>query len=152
MARLSIMSMATGNRYLRRSTRIFASSLRSSNRLGCLNTNFVSIIECFSAEMDERAIGKDDFQAEDMRCGKAVLQAMCAAGIFRDVSANAADRLRGRIGGVEIISRRNASGDVKIDDPRFDDHAGVREIDFQDTIHSRQADDDPVFNRKRTAA
>ena len=36
-------------------------------------------IECLSAEMDERAIGKDDFQAEDMRCGKAVLQAMCAA-------------------------------------------------------------------------
>ena len=87
-----------------------------------------------------------------MRCRKAVLQAMRAAGIFRDVSADAADRLRRRIGRVEIFLRRDASGNVEIDDPRFDDHACVREIDFEDTIHSRQANDNPVFNGERAAA
>jgi len=50
-----------------------------------------------------------------MRCRKAVLQAMRAAGIFRDVSADAADRLRRRIGRVEIFLRRDATGDVEIE-------------------------------------
>ena len=109
-------------------------------------------IERFPAEMHERTIGKNHFQAHHMRCRKAVLQAMRPAGIFGDVSTDAADRLRGRIGSVEIFLLRDAPGDVQIDDPGFDNHASIREINFKDTIHPRQADDDTVFNGERPAA
>jgi len=44
-----------------------------------------------------------------MRCRKTVLQAMRAAGISRDVSTDAADRLRRRIGRVEIFLAADAS-------------------------------------------
>ena len=83
---------------------------------------------------------------------KAVLQAMRAAGIFGDVAADAADRLRGGIGRVEIALRLDAAGDVQIDDAGLDDDAGVGEIDFEDAVHAREADDDAVFDGQRAAA
>src|SRR5260370_41636418 len=86
-----------------------------------------------------------------MRRRKSVLQAMRSTRIFRHVSADAADRLRGRIRSVKILLRRDASGDVEIDDPRFDDHAGVWKINLKDAIHPRQANDNPVFNRQGPA-
>ena len=55
--------------------------------------------------MDEVAVREDDFEAEDVRGGEAVLEAVRAAGVFRDVAADGADGLRGGIGGVEIILR-----------------------------------------------
>ena len=87
-------------------------------------------VESFSAEVDERTVGEDDFEAEDVRCGEAVLEAVGAAGIFGDVAADAADGLRGGIGRVEIALREDAGGDVEIDDAGLDDDAGVGEIDF----------------------
>ncbi len=109
-------------------------------------------VEGFSAEMDERAVGENDFEAEDMRGGEAVLEAMRAAGIFGDVAADAANGLRTRIGSVEIILRRDAGGDVQIDDAGLDDDVGVGEIDFEDAIHAREADDEAVFDGERAAA
>src|SRR5260370_39686331 len=87
-----------------------------------------------------------------MRRRKSVLQAMRSTRIFRHVSADAADRLRGRIRSVKILLRRDASGDVEIDDPGFDDHAGVWKINLKDAIHPRQANDNPAFNRHGPAS
>src|SRR5260370_22851564 len=77
---------------------------------------------------------------------------MRAARILRHVSTDAANRLRGRIRSVKIILRRYAPSDVEIDDPRLHHHSRIREINFEDTIHARQADDNSVFNWERAAA
>jgi len=87
-----------------------------------------------------------------VRGGKAVFQAVCAARVFGDVAANAADGLRGRIGGVEIALRLDAGGHVEIDDAGLDDDSGVGKIDFEDAVHAREADDDAVFDRERATA
>ena len=109
-------------------------------------------VESFSAEVDERAVGENDFEAEDVRGGETVFEAVGAAGVFGDVAADAADGLRGGIGGVEIALREDAGGDVEIDDAGLDDDAGVGEIDFEDAVHAREADDDAVFDGERAAA
>lgn len=77
---------------------------------------------------------------------------MGAARVFGYVAADAADGLRRGIGSVEIALREDARGDVEIDDAGFDDHAGVGEIDFEDAVHAREADDDAVFYGERAAA
>ncbi len=51
-------------------------------------------VQGFPAKMYKRSIGEHDLQPENMRRGESVFQAMRAAGIFRDVAADAADRLR----------------------------------------------------------
>ena len=109
-------------------------------------------VESFAAEVDECAVGEDDFEAEDVRGGEAVFEAVGAAGVFGDVAADAADGLRRGIGSVEIALREDARGDVEIDDAGFDDDAGVGEIDFEDAVHAREADDDAVFYGERAAA
>ena len=58
-----------------------------------------------------------------MRNGKAVLQAMRTAGVLRHVAADGADRLRRRIGRVEISLRGNTLRYVRINDSGLDDDA-----------------------------
>lgn len=87
-----------------------------------------------------------------MRRGETVFQAMCAARIFRDVSADRTNRLRRRIRRVEIILVSDTGSDVQIDDAGFDGNPRIWQIDFQNAIHARQADDDPVLDRQSPAA
>src|SRR5215472_4582445 len=108
-------------------------------------------VERFSCKMDERTIGENHFKAEDVCSGEAVFQAMRAAGIFRDVTADAANRLRGRIRRVEVFLRLDSPRYIKIDDAGFDDDARVGDINFQDAIHAREAEDDTAFNRQRAS-
>ena len=58
-------------------------------------------VESLAAEVDELAVGEDDFEAEDVRGGEAVLEAVGAAGVFGDIAADGADGLRRGIGRVE---------------------------------------------------
>ena len=109
-------------------------------------------VESFSAEVDEGAVGQDNFEAEDVSGGEPVFEAVGAAGVFGYVAADAADGLRGGIRGVEITLRLDARGDVEIDNAGLDDDAGVGEIDFEDAVHAREADDDAVFYGERPAA
>ena len=109
-------------------------------------------IERFSAEMNERAVGKNDFEADDVGGGEAVLQAMRAAGVFRDVASDAADGLRRRIGRVEIFVGLDAAGDVEIDDAGFDGNASVGNVHFENAVHASKAEDYPVFDWECAAA
>ncbi len=109
-------------------------------------------VERFPAEVHERTIGENDFDAEDVRRGEAVLEAMRSAGIFRDVAADGANGLRGGIGSIEIFVGLDTGGDLEIDDAGFDDNAGVGNVDFEDAIHAREAEDDAVFDGERAAA
>ena len=109
-------------------------------------------VESFSAEVNEGAVRENDFKAEDMSGGETVFQAMRAPRIFRDVSADSANGLRRRIGGIKIFLRLDDAGDVEIEDAGFDDDAGVRDVDFKDAIHAHEAEDDAVRDGERAAA
>src|SRR6266851_5521605 len=75
----------------------------------------------------------------------------CAPPEFSATLADAADRLRGRIGRVEIFLRLNASGDIQVDDAGLDDHASVQKINLEDVIHSREADNNAILNWESAA-
>ncbi len=77
---------------------------------------------------------------------------MRAACVFGHVAADAAHRLRGRVGRIEIAGGSDPSGHVQVDDAGLDDHARVGEVNFKNAIHARQADDDAISNRQRPAA
>ena len=47
----------------------------------------------------------NDFETEHVRCRESVFEAMRAAGVLGNVAADAAHRLRRRVGGVEIFLR-----------------------------------------------
>src|SRR3984885_11446270 len=102
--------------------------------------------------MHKRAVWKYDFESEHMRRGESVLEAMRAAGIFGNIAADAAHRLRRRVGRVEIFLWQNAAGDIEIYYAWFDDDARIGDVDFENAIHPRQADHDSIFDRERTAA
>src|SRR5215471_4355271 len=109
-------------------------------------------VERFSSKMDERTIGENHFKAEDVCSGEAVLEAMRATGILCDIATDAANRLRRRIRRVEVFLRLDSPRYIKIDDAGFNDDASVGDINFQDAIHAREAEDDTVFNGERAAA
>jgi len=87
-----------------------------------------------------------------MRRGEAVLQTMRATCIFRDVTADAANGLRRRVGCVEISVGVDAPSDVKIDHTRFDDDTRVGNVNFEDAIHAGEAENNAIFDGERTAA
>jgi len=108
-------------------------------------------IERLVSEVQQRAVRHHHFEAENVRSSKAVLQTVRAAGIFRDVPADAADRLGGRVRRVKISLRFNAGRHVEVDDARFHHNAGIRQVHFKDAIHARQADHDTVADGKGAA-
>src|ERR1700733_5481502 len=102
--------------------------------------------------MHERAVWKNNFESKNVRRRESIFQAMRAAGIFGDVAADAAHRLRRRIGRVEVSVRRDGGGNIEIDYARLDDNARIRNVHFKDAIHSRQGDDDSVFDWESATA
>ncbi len=99
------------------------------------------------AEPDELARGKDDFAAEHMRRGEAVLETVCAAGVFGEIAADGADDLRGGVGRVEEASAANELCDLRVGDARLDRDERVFEVDGGDAVHAREADDDAAGSR-----
>ena len=52
------------------------------------------------ADVDDAAVGQDEFDAEDVVDGDAVLERVRPAGVGGDVAADGAGPLAGRVGGV----------------------------------------------------
>ena len=101
-----------------------------------------------SAELDDFAVGQNEFEREHVIGRDAVLERMRTAGILGDIAADGARDLRGRIGRVEKSIRLDRVGDVQIDDAALDFDAPVLAIDFQDPIHLRGADHRGCVQRK----
>ena len=87
-----------------------------------------------------------------MRDGEAVFQAVRAAGVLRHVAADGADRLRRRIGRVEIPLRGDTLGYMRINDSGLDDDLPVGKVDIENAVHARQADNDAARSRQRASA
>ena len=92
------------------------------------------------AERHDVALGGDEVGAEDVVGGEAVLQAVRAAGVLRDVAADRADLLARRVGRVVVAVGRRRLGDVEVDHARLDDGALVLAAYGGDGAHLRGHD------------
>ena len=99
----------------------------------------------------ELAVGHYGLDAEDVVSCEAVLQAMRAAGILRDVPADRADLLARRIRCVVEAVRSDLARDLEVGDARLDCDAAIRNVDVEDAIQTRKTNDQPAGNRQRTS-
>ena len=77
--------------------------------------------------------GRDDSHADHMVDGEAVLEAVRAAGVLRDVAADRADLLAGGVGRVVVpVRRATASVIARLVTPGLDHGAAVRDVDLED--------------------
>ena len=86
-------------------------------------------VEMLAAEPHHRAIHQHHLDAEHIVGGQAVFQAMHAAGILRDIAADRAGDLRGRIGRVVEAVLLDGVGDAEIGDARLRDDDAVGIVD-----------------------
>ena len=63
-----------------------------------------------AAQPDQLAVRRDDLRAGHVVGGEAVLEAVRAAGVLRDVAADRADLLAGRVGRVVVAVRARRPG------------------------------------------
>lgn len=102
--------------------------------------------------MNKRPIGKNDLQSEHVSGRKSVLQTVRSPGVLGNIPADAADRLRGRVRGIKVSLWLDPAGNVQIDHPGFHNHPRILKVNFENAIHPRQANDNAVENRQRSAA
>ena len=95
--------------------------------------------------------GQHDLRAGDVVDREAVLEAVRAARVLRDVAADRADLLARRVGGVEVAVGGDGARHVEVRDARLDDDALALEVDLEDPAHPGDGDDDPVRDGERAA-
>ena len=83
--------------------------------------------------------------------GDAVSERVRAAGIFRDVAADGAGFLAGRIGGEMQSGMGDGGAEVGIHDAGLHGGALVFDVNFEDAIHARENCEDAAFARERAA-
>ena len=108
-------------------------------------------IEMLAADAQHLAGDQHDLAAEHVVGGHAVFQAMHAAGILRDVAADAAGDLRGRVGRVVEALVRHRLRDRQIGDARLDHGDAVLEIDLAHAVELAEAEQHAVGERQRAA-
>ena len=89
-----------------------------------------------AAEADDLALGRDDFEAEDVVDGDAVFERVRPAGVGADVAADRAGALAGGVGGVVVAGAGEVAIERGVDDAGLDDRVAVAEIDFEDSLAS----------------
>jgi hypothetical protein len=81
--------------------------------------------------------------------GEAVLQAVRAAGVLRDVAADRADLLARRVRCIEVALTGNRAAHVEVDDTGLDNDALVIDMHGADHRQPRQHDENAGLDRKR---
>ena len=104
-----------------------------------------------AANAKDFAGDQHDLAAEHIIGGHAVFQAMHASGIFRDIAADGAGNLRGRIRRIIESCMRNGVADRKIGDARLRNNNAVVIIDVPDAAELGHAEQHAVGERKRAA-
>ncbi len=105
-------------------------------------------IERGAADTDEFAGRQNDFEREHVIGGDAVSERVRAAGIFRDVAADGAGFLAGRVGREMQPGVRDGGAQIRIHDARLNHGALIFDVNFQDAIHARKNDEDAAFARE----
>ena len=104
-----------------------------------------------AAQGDDLAARQHEFDAQQIVGGEAIFQAMQPAGVFRDIAADGAGDLAGRIGRIIKAFAFDRAGDGGIGDARLQGDAAIFVIDLEDAAHPPHADQDAVGARQRAA-
>ena len=105
-------------------------------------------VEMLAAQADDLAVHEDDFETQDVVGRDAVLQAMDAAGVLGDVSADRAHDLARGVGRVVEAFIRHGLADGQVGNARLHDRAAVLVVDLQDTVELPEAEEHPVGQRQ----
>src|SRR5258707_247777 len=76
---------------------------------------------------------------------KTMLGAVQPPGFLRVFPADGADDLARRIGRVVAPERRDALRDLEVRHARFDHGAQIRDVDLENPVHAREADENAVL-------
>src|SRR5215203_5253999 len=104
-----------------------------------------------ATDVRHRAVRQHDLRAHDVICGKAVLQAVDAAGVLCQVAADGGDYLAGRVWGVVVALVGDLLAHPHVDDARFDHDALVRYVYLQDLAHPGEHDQNTGLDRQGSA-
>jgi hypothetical protein len=91
---------------------------------------------------DDVARGRDEFEAEDVAAGDAVLDGLAAAGVVGDVAADLAGLDAHRIAGEEEAVLLDEERQVVRDQAGLDRDREVREVEVDDVAHALERQDD----------
>ncbi|MGY3288529.1 hypothetical protein ACVWWP_001596 [Bradyrhizobium sp. LM3.6] len=109
------------------------------------------VLRRLAADAQDLAAHQHDLAAEHVVGGHAVFQAVHAAGILRDIAADRAGDLRGRIRRVVEPGMGDGLADREVGDAGFGDDGAVVEIDLADALELAEAQEHAVFQRQRAA-
>ncbi len=103
------------------------------------------------ADVHNFAIGQDQLEAGHVVGSDTIGECVRPAGILRDIAADRAGFLTGRIGReIQTIFLRCARK-VEIYDSRFDYGTLIFRVDLQDVVHARECEDDAALPGQRSA-
>ncbi|MNP10469.1 hypothetical protein D3C76_1026220 [compost metagenome] len=108
-------------------------------------------VEGVGAQAQMLAIDREDVDLEHVVHGQAVLQAMHATGIFRDVAADGTGNLRGRIRRVIQAERCRRLGNRQIAHARLNPRGTGGGVDAQDVVEARHHQQHAFLKGQRTA-
>ena len=108
-------------------------------------------VEMLAAEAHDLAGHQHQLDAQQVVGGEAVLQAMHAAGILRDIAADRAGDLRAGIGRVIEALMLDRLGDAEVGDAGLHAGAAVGVVDLQHAVELAEAQQDGVAHRHGTA-
>ena len=106
----------------------------------------------FAAGDDDRPVRKHRLEAEHVIGRHPVGERVRTAGILRDVAADGAGALAGRIRRIEVSLTLHRQRNVQVHYSRLHHGALVFEIDFENPVHSREPDHHAALARNRPAA
>ncbi len=109
-------------------------------------------IESAAADLDDLALHGHQLQPENVVGGDAILQAMGAAGVHRDIAGDGAGELARRVRRVEETGMGDLAGDRQIGDAGLHPHGAIGEIDVQHAVHLGDAEHNGVLLRDRATA
>ncbi len=95
--------------------------------------------------------GKTSLKARHVIGRHSIGERVRTAGIFRDVSADRARFLAGRIGRKIQAQVLDRAGQVQIHDARLNNRAKIGRIDFEDAVHAREDHHDAAVARNGPA-
>ena len=101
-----------------------------------------------AAEFDNRAVRQHDGRRQYVIDGKAIFEAVSAAGVLGQIATNRADLLAGGVGCVVEAERSGDLADPKVRDAGLHTYALVGAVDVEHLTQARQADHDAIFGRQ----
>src|SRR5690606_22833299 len=91
-------------------------------------------VEMPAAESDDLPVHQYHLDAEHVVGGEPVFQAVHATGVFRDIAADRAGDLRGRVGRVVEAFLLHGAGDAEIGDARLRHDGAIQVVDVEDGV------------------